>query len=163
MAYTYKTRTSAKAEARERGDKTYYTGKPCVNGHDSPRLVSSGNCIECAYERNARYRVDPKNREKARNNTRKWQKNNPALVNAACALRKQQKRKAWLPGHDEALREIYANCPRGYHVDHIVPLNHELVCGLHVPWNLQHLTEAENCSKKNKFDPNGIQGELASV
>ena len=39
-----------------------------------------------------------------------------------------------------------------HNVDHIIPLNGELVSGLHVHTNLQVITAAENIRKHNKFE-----------
>ena len=67
-------------------------------------------------------------------------------------LRKTNATPPWLTKqHREQMKEIYKNCPEGHHVDHIHPLNHKLLSGLHVPWNLQYLPAVENIKKRNKL------------
>jgi hypothetical protein len=35
--------------------------------------------------------------------------------------------------------------------DHIVPLNHPLVCGLNVPWNIRLIPKLENAQRSNRW------------
>ena len=53
----------------------------------------------------------------------------------------------------DAIREFYHNRPEGHHIDHIIPLKGDSVCGLHVIDNLQYLSIPENLAKKNFFEP----------
>ena len=63
--------------------------------------------------------------------------------------RKLQAKPLW--ADDEKLLDVYKRCPEGHHVDHIVPLKGDNVCGLHVHYNLQYLTPHQNLVKSNKY------------
>jgi len=97
---------------------------------------------------------------------------NPEKFRAKDAKRRAAKLLAipsWLTEKDyKAMEAIYAEAKRLeaetgliYHVDHIHPLQGKLVCGFHCPSNLQILTEAENCSKNNRFTPY-VESDLIS-
>lgn len=65
---------------------------------------------------------------------------------------------ARVPWYKEEVDKIYDEARRlGLVVDHIIPLNHELVCGLTVPSNLQLLTWAQNAAKSNYWNPDQME------
>jgi len=49
---------------------------------------------------------------------------------------------------------------RGWHIDHIIPLASDLVCGLHCEFNLRMMSARENLTKSNSFDPWSFVHEL---
>jgi hypothetical protein len=106
------------------------------------------------------------NRDRIAQRKREWRQNNASRVNASVAHRRAAKRNATPPWADQtAINAIYAEARwlqeftgEPYHVDHIVPLNSDFVCGLHVPANLQALPSVENLAKNNHSWP----GQLPS-
>lgn len=101
-----------------------------------------------------------KNRQAIRARNRAYRQANKGRVLADLALRKARKRQAtptWLTAaHRAEMSALYSaavarseQTGTPHHVDHIVPISSPLVCGLHVPWNLQILTAAENLAKGN--------------
>ncbi len=51
------------------------------------------------------------------------------------------------------IEQFYIKRPKGYHVDHIIPLQGDKVSGFHCLANLQYLPTEENLSKSNKYIP----------
>lgn len=101
-----------------------------------------------------RYQSDPLVRAKAKERAIAWRRENRGWYNAKAAKRRAQKLSAtpaWLTDEQKLkIRAVYESCPKGFHVDHIIPLQGRSVCGLHVPWNLQHLPAVENIRKGNR-------------
>lgn len=89
-----------------------------------------------------------------------WAKENAASRAAATAKRKAARLQATPPWADmDAIKAIYVEARRiqvetgqRMHVDHVIPLQHELVCGLHCEANLQILPGPVNEGKGNRFD-----------
>lgn len=88
-------------------------------------------------------------------NSSEWRKANKGAVNAYISERRLRKKQAIPPWANlDKIKEIYLNCPEGFHVDHVYPLNGINTCGLHVENNLQYLTAEDNIRKSNKLPEN---------
>lgn len=142
--------------------------KPPIDFHMNALKIDGREsaCIECrAVVRNTVYMA---NKEKELAQCKEYKKENYALIKekdrvyynkhkkeafARSAKRRASKLHATASWADlEEISNIYTKCPEGYHVDHIIPLQGKLVCGLHVEHNLQYLLAKDNLSKGNRID-----------
>jgi 5-methylcytosine-specific restriction endonuclease McrA len=100
--------------------------------------------------------------ELRRTRSREANRNNPARVKAAKIRYEYRLTRAtpeWLTDEQWAeMNAVYFQARRltrrtgvRHQVDHIVPLKGKSVSGLHVPWNLQILTQQENVTKSNRY------------
>lgn len=226
-------------QAKQQGNKKFYTGVPCKNNHLSERYTNGGGCIDCLNEGTSRRikriysnpeelkafreqskrktqrlmsrpeykeRVLNRNKERYANDTeyrdrvkqansvwirkneyyksdvrKKWAKENhekrleygrksyrknpetSLMYTKLYHLRRRQAMPSW--ANKKHIKDLYYSvsllnklagkreCGRtAFHVDHIIPLNGENVCGLHVEYNLQLLPAKVNLSKSNKME-----------
>ena len=121
--------------------------------------------LDKRYRENNRERLREVSREYAKNNKDKVKKaklkyetNNPQ-IRAKIKVKRRQAERDCVPNwaeHDK-IKEVYKKAKwlesitgLKYHVDHIIPIQGENVCGLHCWSNLQILEASINCSKQNK-------------
>lgn len=126
------------------------------------------NAQTCGY-----YRANPKahhervavwvkeNPDKAKATRDCWRAENKARLNAQQANRRSVKLLATPKWANQAYLQLFyvmakeetTRLSRPVEVDHIVPLRHPLVCGLHCENNLQLMFESDNKRKSNKHWP----------
>lgn len=91
-----------------------------------------------------------------------WKEANKTQVRADTKARRRKHRSAtpvWLSRRQKSeIRQMYQiaitmtqTTGEQYVVDHIYPLRSDVVCGLHVPWNLRVVTQSENLRKSNSL------------
>lgn len=108
--------------------------------------------------RQAAKRYKGKNPDLMKAKAAEWARSNPEKCAAKSSARRALQASAmpqWLTDAERAeIRAVYAQCAImtqltgiAHHVDHIVPLKGETVCGLHVPWNLRVVTAHVNQTK----------------
>lgn len=107
---------------------------------------------------NAKYRQANKKLIAAKR--KQYRKNNPDKINANTARRRASRLQATPPWVNlEGVAAIYKQAADATisgvptHVDHIVPLRSNKVCGLHCEANLQLLPASDNTSKGNRWWP----------
>jgi len=147
------------AQQRERQRERYATDpdyRERINAQQRERRATDPDYRE---KKNAQQRerraTDPDYREKK--NAQQRERGHPyaALRRAA----KLQRTPAWLTDkHRKEIAAIYKRAAQitartgiAHHVDHILPLQGKNISGLHVPSNLQILTETENKTKGNTY------------
>lgn len=115
-------------------------------------------CKECSLRRERiRRGVDPNRPNPGsfdrKSHSKNYREAHKDYYTAKSAERRMKKRNFPLTIEQrKQINDIYKQARiEGKVVDHIHPINHPLLCGLHVPWNLQLLTPEENARKGNKI------------
>ena len=129
-----------------------------------PKSEASKEAGKRYYEKNkieVMARASARPPEEKRRHKSKYKIANPDLYKALSSFRRKRNQQAtpkWLTyTQKKEIRSLYIIAQTStkitgvkYVVDHIVPLVGDTVCGLHVPWNLQIMTQEDNLLKSNK-------------
>jgi Stc1 domain len=154
-------------------DGRAYMCAPCVAQHCSDWREKNPEAFKGWYEINKERRADywrewyENNKAHRAISYARWAKQNPHIINSLIAKRTARKLQATPPWANEgAIRAIYAEATRltrktgiRHEVDHIYPLQSNVVCGLHCEANLQILPKIENIRKGNRMPEKCDEGK----
>ena len=130
---------------RAKGKAHYQANSEVYKARTKARYKA--NVKKISIEQKARYEAK---KEEYKLRIKAYRKANKQKVNAWRAKRRAAKLNATPAWADnKKIAQIYKECPPGYHVDHVFPLQSPIMCGLHVENNLQYLPAKENIKKKN--------------
>lgn len=146
---------------------SHFRGVPCKRGHEGIRFLTNSACAECTRDKSLAKYAQTKsewnergklwhkeNRARSRAIRKRYYDKNPGFILKFSAARRAAILRAIPLWADlDVIGAIYEACPQGMHVDHVVPLNSKLVCGLHCEANLQYLTGPDNVAKSNRWWP----------
>lgn len=121
---------------------------------NKPGDFYKGNATCKICKRNYQVNYRKLHREACNAANKSWYARNKEHQNANSYMQKRRIRQATpkclSKENRRTIRQFYLNKPKDHHVDHIVPIKGENVCGLHVPWNLRYLFWRDNLIKSNK-------------
>jgi len=147
-------------QRKVKNDEKFKLRRRELNKLSKQKLRSTADGRLRSQEISRRHRENPKNKHKLLQRARDWYSKNSHVARAASVRYRASKLQAtpkWLTeDHLLEIKHLYklrkdlvAETGVMHHVDHVVPLKSDIVCGLHVPWNLQIIPARDNLSKNN--------------
>lgn len=160
-------KTCSKCSASKSLD-LFHKDKSKKDGHASYCKVCSANRSKAHYASNKEAVIKrasdwyANNKEYRQQYRRNHYLENKGQYNSSINLRRAAKLQAtpsWLTEkqlHDitviyNACAKVSERTGKPHHVDHVIPLQGENICGLHVPWNLAIIPAKMNLSKSNTY------------
>lgn len=170
LKYAIEYQRTNKDRIKQRSANWYQANKHVVKKQQNAWRKNNPEkkAISCAkyYRKNKEYIIEQYtkyrklNPEKIKESYKKYHKNHHYVNASNCAkyrASKLQRTPAW--ANFDKIKEFYKQAQEltgstgiKHAVDHIIPLQGNIVSGLHIETNLQVITQSKNASKGNKFD-----------